>query len=325
MNVNTVPWLYCIWWVTYMCLSQQQYQIAKSISSKQVDKAFWLLSAPQLLQKYPSLGVCSHFHLNPELISFIMDALLAKQPIDPLTLRELVQRNSGKIIGCSIAEMQTSPTPVSSIYTQRQPTLFLPLMQPSSSLARILTSRATKVTGYWWQTNSICAIFSSAQDSLEDCFYDWLALGHYTGFCCAKVPNGHKQGSYPRSGSVKITMHLVLWSMMIGSSLTNKQVTSEIKQQRQTWETFIELTFAGIQKNGQNGKIISYWRNNIDPRVGAQFEWLGVFAWGHIAWAFAPWQTTWQTPRPHQRAHCLYRNATEVETLLRNKWQLNPH
>jgi hypothetical protein len=69
-----------------------------------------LLSTPQLFQKYPSLGACRRFHPNPTLISYITDALLSKQPIDPLTIREMVQKNPGKIVGCSIAEMPTSMT-----------------------------------------------------------------------------------------------------------------------------------------------------------------------------------------------------------------------
>ena len=69
-----------------------------------------LLAAPKLLQTFPSIGVCRRFHPNPVLISYITDALLSKRLIDPLTIRQLVHENPGKIVGCSIAEMQSSPT-----------------------------------------------------------------------------------------------------------------------------------------------------------------------------------------------------------------------
>ena len=73
-----------------------------------------LLSAPQLLQKYPSLGVCRRFHPSRDLISYILDALLSNRLPDPMTVRRLVQENPGKIVGCSIAETQNSKTHASS-------------------------------------------------------------------------------------------------------------------------------------------------------------------------------------------------------------------
>ena len=69
-----------------------------------------LLSTPELYKKYPSIGVCRRFHPSPMLISYITDALLSRQLIDPLTIREQVQQNPGRIVGCSIAEQQTSRT-----------------------------------------------------------------------------------------------------------------------------------------------------------------------------------------------------------------------
>ena len=64
-----------------------------------------LLSAPELLQKYPSLGACRRFHPSRELLSYIMDALLLKQLPRPMKVRQLVHKNPGKISGSSIAEM----------------------------------------------------------------------------------------------------------------------------------------------------------------------------------------------------------------------------
>ena len=72
-----------------------------------------LASLPPLLQKYPSLSACKRYHPSPVLISFILDALLSKQPADPLKVRQLVHKNPGKIAGLSIAEMLSSPTLVS--------------------------------------------------------------------------------------------------------------------------------------------------------------------------------------------------------------------
>jgi hypothetical protein len=69
-----------------------------------------LLSTPELYKKYPSIGVCRRFHPSPMLISYITDALLSRQLIDPLTIRDQIQRNPGKIVGSSIAEQQTSGT-----------------------------------------------------------------------------------------------------------------------------------------------------------------------------------------------------------------------
>lgn len=54
---------------------------------------------PALLQKYPSLEICKRFHPSQELISNIMDALLSKLPTNPLTIRQVVQENPGKIAG----------------------------------------------------------------------------------------------------------------------------------------------------------------------------------------------------------------------------------
>ena len=66
-----------------------------------------ILSTPKLFQKYPSLGVCRRFHPSQDLISYIMDALLSNQTMDPLTIRHIVQENPGKIVGSSIANEST--------------------------------------------------------------------------------------------------------------------------------------------------------------------------------------------------------------------------
>jgi hypothetical protein len=39
-----------------------------------------------LAKKFPSLGICRHFHPSQELISCIMDALSSKQLLNPLTI-----------------------------------------------------------------------------------------------------------------------------------------------------------------------------------------------------------------------------------------------
>ena len=54
---------------------------------------------PQLLQKFPSLGICKRFLPSQELISHIMDALLSKRPTNPLTIRQAIQENPGRIVG----------------------------------------------------------------------------------------------------------------------------------------------------------------------------------------------------------------------------------
>ncbi|KAL3786424.1 hypothetical protein ACHAWO_007976 [Cyclotella atomus] len=77
----------------------------------------------KLYQKYPSIGACRCFHPNPELISYIMAALCSQQLINPLTIRELVQKNPGKIVGCSIAELPTSLTRASSASNPKTQTL----------------------------------------------------------------------------------------------------------------------------------------------------------------------------------------------------------
>ena len=71
-----------------------------------------LTSTPQLYQKYPSLGACRRFHPSPDLISYITSALLSNQIMDPLTIRQTLLKNPGKITGSSIAEDHASMTPL---------------------------------------------------------------------------------------------------------------------------------------------------------------------------------------------------------------------
>lgn len=66
---------------------------------------------PKLFQKYPSLKTCKRFLPNPELISYIEDAALSKQLIDPLTIRDLIQKNPGKIAGSNTVNERSSEIP----------------------------------------------------------------------------------------------------------------------------------------------------------------------------------------------------------------------
>lgn len=71
--------------------------------SRVIKEANLNIAISDLYQRFPSLGNCRRFHPNPDLISFITDALLSKRLIDPLTIKDLVQQNPGKIVGSSIA------------------------------------------------------------------------------------------------------------------------------------------------------------------------------------------------------------------------------
>jgi hypothetical protein len=72
-----------------------------------------------LAKKFPSLGISKRFHLSQELISCIMDALSSKQLIDPLIIREIIQKSPGKIVRLSIADELTSLTQGSSPSTPK--------------------------------------------------------------------------------------------------------------------------------------------------------------------------------------------------------------
>ena len=79
-----------------------------------------ITSTPQLYQKYPSLGVCRRFQPSPDLISYITSALLSNQIVDPLTIRQSLQKNPGRISGCSIAENHKSLIQHSKGFTQNR-------------------------------------------------------------------------------------------------------------------------------------------------------------------------------------------------------------
>jgi hypothetical protein len=103
---------------------------------------------------------------------------------------------------------------------------------------------------------------SARKDSLEDCFFDWLALSRYTAFRRGEWAQTRKH-TYERvsednlDARAMIDMDFVFFN--INGHLLNK-LTADINEVYR-----IDVTWR-FQKNGNNGETISFWRDDLDPR-----------------------------------------------------------
>jgi predicted DCC family thiol-disulfide oxidoreductase YuxK len=153
---------------------------------------------------------------------------------------------------------------------------------------------------------------SVAQDSLEDCFYDWLALGRYTGFHCAEWAQTRKL-SFERIGEDNPAPR----AMIDGDWLFFDEQGRLLDKNKANIRDIYRVDICWrVQKNGQNGEIISYWRDDIDPR------WCPVRA----AWRICmrarrlgiPLDEPLAKYLDHNTGRIVFINATEVEALLRD-------
>ena len=104
---------------------------------------------------------------------------------------------------------------------------------------------------------------SAKRDSLEDCFYDWLALGRYTGYRrnewaqSRKLSYEHIDDDPDLLPKAVIDRDILFFNDK--GHLLEKIPANERKAFR------INVCWR-VQKNGQNKEIISFWRDDIDPR-----------------------------------------------------------
>ena len=153
---------------------------------------------------------------------------------------------------------------------------------------------------------------AAQKDSLEDCFYDWLALGRYTGYRrnewaqSRKLSYEHIDNDPDLLPRAVIDGDILFFDEM--GSLLDKIPANEKRAFR------IDVCWR-VQKNGQNNEVISFWRDDIDPR------WCPVrAAWRITARAkrlgIPPNQPLAQYV-DHKRKKRVFINDTECEALMR--------
>ena len=152
---------------------------------------------------------------------------------------------------------------------------------------------------------------SSLQDSLEDCFFDWLILGRYTGFRLSEWAQTRKHTYELIEGTTDARA-------MIDDDWSYYDHTGRLIDKLQSNEHLIykvDICWR-FQKNKQNGEIISFWRDDIDPRFCP---------------VRAAWRITMRARRlgidksqplgqyfDHKHGRVAYMNSVEVERLLRD-------
>ena len=152
---------------------------------------------------------------------------------------------------------------------------------------------------------------SSKQDSLEDCFFDWLALGRYTGFRLS-------EWAQTRKHSYELVDETTEARAMIDSDWSYYDHKGRLIDKLSSNEHLVykvDICWR-FQKNKQNGEVISFWRDNIDPRFCP---------------VRAAWRITMRSQRlnidpsqplgqyfDHNHGRMAFMNSVEVEHLLRD-------
>ena len=106
------------------------------------------------------------------------------------------------------------------------------------------------------------AHLSSRRDSLDDCLFDWVALGRYTGFRASEWAQSRKL-SYDliddkdwRESRAMIDADFVFF---------NRQGHLLDKDSSRTADAYrVDIRWR-VQKNKSNGEVISFWRHERDP------------------------------------------------------------
>ena len=98
-------------------------------------------------------------------------------------------------------------------------------------------------------------------DSLDDCFFDWLALGRYTGFRASEWAQSRKT-SFERISADDNAAR----AMIDGDFLFFDEEGRLLEKTPANAKRVFKLDVCWrVQKNKQNGEILSYWRDDIKP------------------------------------------------------------
>jgi hypothetical protein len=148
-------------------------------------------------------------------------------------------------------------------------------------------------------------------DSLDDCFFDWLCMGRYTGFRSAEWAQTRKTTfeRISRDNNAARAMIDEDFVFFDDQGRLLEKTAANAKRVRR-----VDVCWR-VQKNGQNGEIISYWRDDEDPR------WCPVRA----AWRICMRHRQRKLPSwmplgiyiDHKQNRVFYMNVPEVERLLR--------
>ena len=151
----------------------------------------------------------------------------------------------------------------------------------------------------------------SAEHSLERCFYDWLALGRYTGYRLSEWAQTRKH-SYERISATDSRA-----KAMIDEDLLFFDNTGKLLQKIPSNEPKIARLDVRwrVQKNAQNNEVISFWRDDIEQK------WCPVRA----AWRICQRARTLNQPLEeplgkyvdYKTKRIAYINNTEAEILIR--------
>lgn len=102
---------------------------------------------------------------------------------------------------------------------------------------------------------------SSQPDSLYDCFFDWLSLGRYTGFRLSEWAQTRKY-SYERVTNTNDSRAMINSDWLFydqNGHIIDKTNSNSSRVFR------VDICWR-FQKNKQNGEVISFWRDNVEPR-----------------------------------------------------------
>jgi hypothetical protein len=108
---------------------------------------------------------------------------------------------------------------------------------------------------YKWKT-------TAQPDSLDDCFYDWLGIGRYTGFRRSEWAQERKH-----SYKTVVELNAEARAMIDGDWLffDERGYLLDKSKARESDVFKVNITWR-YQKNGNNGEVISFWRDDVDPR-----------------------------------------------------------
>ena len=104
---------------------------------------------------------------------------------------------------------------------------------------------------------------SAQPDSLDDCFYDWLAVGRYTGFRASEWAQTRKytyaliNDDAERGFRAMIDGDWLFYDQS-GRLLDKTPANTHLVYRVDIWWR--------VQKNANNGEIICFWRDDIDSR-----------------------------------------------------------
>lgn len=155
---------------------------------------------------------------------------------------------------------------------------------------------------------------AASQDSLDDCLYDWIAVGRYAGFRASEWAQSRKL-TYELIDSVDWREARAFidadWLFYDQSG----RLLDKLSPNNATRIHRVDIRWR-VQKNANNGEIISFWRDNFTPR------WCPVRA----AWRICMRARRHGTPShqplgkyyDHKRREMVYINNTEVEAALRS-------